>query len=111
MAKHTEHDAGSLEKLIRFLKERPRYNNHYRCQGEVDKIVVWTDSDFAGCKKARKTTLGGMIVTGSQVLELRTNNQAAIALSSGEVEYCSTVRILQHGERAEQAMGLKGVAD
>ena len=50
-------------------------------------------------------------MTGSQVIDLRTNNQAAIALSSGEAEYCSTVKILQHGERAEQAMGLKGVAD
>ena len=86
MAKPTENDRGKLKKLIRFLKGCPRYINHYAYQDEVDRIVTWTDTDFAGCKKGRKSTSGGMMMLGTHVIKSWSTNQAVIALSSGEAE-------------------------
>ena len=86
MAKPTEKDRGRLKKLIRFLKGCPRYINHYEYQKPVENIVVWTDTDFAGYKKGRKSTSGGMLLHGTHVIKSWSTNQATIALSSGEAE-------------------------
>ena len=103
MGKPTERDRGRLKKFIRFLKGSPRYINHYCYQGAVDRIIVWIDTDFAGCKKGRKSTSGGMMMHGTHVIKSWSTNQATIALSSGEAEYYGMVR------GAGQGMGLKAI--
>ena len=105
MAHPTEEDKGRLKKLVRFLKGSPRYINHYCYQEAVDRIVVWTDTDFAGCRKGRKSTSGGMMMLGTHVIKSWSTNQAVIALSSGEAEYYGMVK------GASQAMGLKAMAE
>ena len=104
MAKPTEEDRGRLKKLVRFLKGSPRYINHYCYQEAVDRIVVWTDTDFAGCRKGRKSTSGGMMMLGTHVIKSWSTNQAVVALSSGEAEYYGMVK------GASQGMGLKAIA-
>ena len=104
MAKPTEKDRGRMKKLIRFLKGCPRYINHYEYQKPVENIVVWTDTDFAECKKGRKSTSGGMLLHGTHVIKSWSTNQATIALSSGEAEYYGMVK------GASQAMGLRAIA-
>ena len=105
MARPTEKDRGRLKKLVRFLKGCPRYINHRCYQKAVSKMVVWTDTDFAGCKKGRKSTSAGMMLHGSHLIKSWSTNQATIALSSGEAEYYGMVK------GASQAMGLKAIMD
>ena len=56
IAKPIEKDRGRLKKLVRFLKGCGRYMSHCCYQEAVNKVVVWTDTDFAGCKKGGKKT-------------------------------------------------------
>ena len=65
---------------------------HYRYQARPGEITAWTDSDFAGCMKSRKSTSAGVIMLGTHLIKTWSTNQAVIALSSGEAEYYSLVR-------------------
>ena len=55
-------------------------------------LSVYTDSDFAGCVKSRKSTSGGIALLGSHAIKSWSTNQAVVALSSGEAEYYSIVK-------------------
>ena len=67
-------------------------------------MEVWTDSDFAGNRKNRKSTSGGVLFHGKHLLKSWSTNQATIALSSGEAEYYAMVK------GASQAFGMAALA-
>ncbi len=67
-------------------------------------MVVWTDSDWAGCHEARKSTNGGVIVWGGHCLKSWSSTQDTVALASGEAEYFAMVR------GACQAIGMRELA-
>ena len=75
-----------LKRLLRYLKGRPRYRMLYAYQSHPGRITAWSDSDFAGCHKSRKSTSAGVLMLGGHVLKSWATNQAVIALSSGEAE-------------------------
>ena len=52
-------------------------------------MVLFTDSDHAGCLKARKSTSSSKLFCGSHVLRSTSTTQRVIALSSGESEFCA----------------------
>ena len=58
----------------------------------MNAIDVYTDTDWAGCVKTRKSTSGGGLVLGSHLIKSWSSTQSAIALSSGEAEYYGAVR-------------------
>ena len=64
----------------------------YRYQSCIRHVDVWVDSDYAGCRRTRKSTSGGMVLLGSHVVKQWSNAQNVIALPSGEAEYCSMVK-------------------
>ena len=53
---------------------------------------MWTDTDFGGCQKTRKSTSGGIIRHGKHIIKSWSTNQAVVALSSGEAEYYGMVK-------------------
>jgi hypothetical protein len=52
-----------------------------------NKLVAWSDTDFAGCGRTRRSTSGGVIAFGSHCLKTHSQTQETIALSSGESEF------------------------
>ena len=54
-------------------------------------MKVATDSDWAGCKRTRKSTNGGVIWLGNHCIKAWSVTQAALALSSAEAEYYAMV--------------------
>ena len=54
--------------------------------------MAWSDSDFAGCVKSRKSTSGGIILFGGCPIKTYCSLQAVRALSSGEAEYYAMVK-------------------
>ena len=50
------------------------------------------DTDYAGCRKTRKSTSGGVILLGQHFIKSWSITQAIIALSSGEAEYYGIVK-------------------
>ena len=55
-------------------------------------IKVFVDSNWAGCRKSRKPTSGGIIFFGDVAVRAWSGNQAVIALSSGEAEYYAALK-------------------
>ena len=67
MSEPTTDSWAKLKRAGRYLLCRPRYILLYKYQELPKGLTVWTDSDFAGCRKSRKSTSGGVIQLGSHV--------------------------------------------
>ena len=92
MSSPTNRDADALKRLCRYLLGRPRLILHYVWQSETKYVDVFSDSDWAGCIKTRKSTSGGALLRGSHVLKTWCGTQATVALSSAEAELVAAVR-------------------
>lgn len=64
----------------------------YGWQAEQEVIDVHSDATWAGCKRSRKSSSGGTICLGSQLLKSYSKTQAIIANSSGESELYGVIR-------------------
>ena len=55
-------------------------------------MVVFTDSDHAGCLKTRKSTSPSTLFYGSRMLRSTSTTQGVISLSSGESEFYALLK-------------------
>ena len=62
MAVPRKSDLVALRRLARYVLEVPRLVQCFRWQEPTREFVVFTDTDFAGCPRARQSTNGGAIV-------------------------------------------------
>ena len=92
MSTHKECDRVSAKRLGRYLIGKTRSVLHFEYQDHQAEVVVWSDTDFAGCRNERKSTSGGVIMFGSHCLKSWSLTQKLIALSSGEAEYYGLVK-------------------
>ena len=92
-----------LKSFGRYLKDKLRSQTLFEYQGRVSKITVWTDTDYAGCAKTRKSTSGGVVIIGGHMIKTWSSTQNVIALSSGEAECYGLVK------GAAQGLGAKAV--
>jgi hypothetical protein len=90
-----------LKKAARYLLSREAVQFNFRWQDEGAQLKIFTDSDWAGCTRSRKSTSGGVIMLGSHCLKTWCLTQGAIALSSAEAEYYAMV------EGATRGIGVK----
>ena len=86
MSNPTKKCWSKLKRLLRYLKGRPRYRMLYAYQSHPGRIAAWSDSEFAGCHKSRKSTSAGVLMLGGHVIKSWATNQAVIAVSSGKAE-------------------------
>ena len=68
MSDPQEGDDQIIKRIIRYLKGKPRVAIRYQFQEGTEKIVVYTDSDWAGDVKTRKSTSGGVVCRGSHTI-------------------------------------------
>ena len=73
-------------------------------QRHPSEITAWSDSEFAGCQKSRKSTSARVVMLGGHVIKSWATNQAVLALSSGEGEYYGIVKA------ASVALGIRSLA-
>ena len=66
-------------------------------------MLVYSDSDWAGCLRTRKSTSGGVLTFQGGILKTWSSTQASIAQSSGEAEYYALVRA------ASEALGMQSI--
>ena len=70
MAKPTKSGWTALKRLARYLIGCPRLVYMYPWQTmNTAEIQVYTDTDWAGCLKTRKSTSGGCMLLGSHLLK------------------------------------------
>ena len=86
MDQPTEWGVLALKRLARYLVGKPRLIWHYRWQQSLT-MDVYSDTDWAGCLRTRKSTSGGCVVMGeSHAIKTWSSTQQSTALSSGEAE-------------------------
>ena len=84
MAKPMESSRRKLVRVAKYLLHRPRLVMKYVWQDPVEHITTFSDANWAGCIKSRKSTSGGSIMIGSHLINTWSKTQANIALSSAE---------------------------
>ena len=52
-------------RLGKYLIGKQRFVCDYEYQEKYNKIDVWTDTDYAGCRETRKSTSGGVVLLGN----------------------------------------------
>ena len=97
MSKPEAQDWRAAQKLARYLKDHQRVVLAYKYQKLPSKVVVWPDTDFAGCGRTRRSTSGGVVMFGSRCLKTYSQTQETIAESSGDSEFCGIVKAATMG--------------
>ncbi len=87
-------DWNKLKRLARYLIGRPRLVQQFIYQDEYEakQLTTYTDSNWAGCKKTRKSTSAASIMIGKHCIKTYSKTQATVALSSAEAELYAVVR-------------------
>ncbi len=80
-----------MKRLCRYLSGLPRLVYVYR-QQEVELVDIYTDIDWAGRPKTRKSTSGGCLMLGRHTLKHWSSTQVGVSLSSGEAEFHGVVK-------------------
>ena len=93
----TQRDQSALKRLGRFLVHCPRLLHRFPWQSKPSKLVIESDSDFAGDLKTRKSTSGLVAVLGQHSVAFRSKTQSIIALSTGEAELYALVGAISSG--------------
>ena len=91
MAKPTSGTEVGLKRVIRYVRGHPRCWNLMRWNSG-NELKVLTDSDWAGDKESRKSTSGGCLLLGQNVIGHWSKMQSNVALSSGEAELNAAVK-------------------
>ncbi len=86
MSAPTEKSLVAIKRLGRFLEGHRRLVYSYPWQS-ASRIEVYSDTDWAGCQRTRKSTSGGCLMLGSHLIKSWSSTQQAVALSSGEAEF------------------------
>ena len=91
MSAPTEVSLAALKRLGRYLEGRRRLVYTYPWQS-ADHIEAYSDTDWAGCPRTRKSTSGGCLMLGKRLIKSWSSTQGLVSLSSGEAEYYGVVK-------------------
>ena len=94
----------ALKRLVRFLKGSPRCLVVYHRQAEQPIVDVFSDSDWAGCAKTRRSTLSSYVMLGAHLLAASATTQNVVVTSSGEAEFYALTK------SASRALGAVAMA-
>ena len=92
MSKPTTGSLRRLKRLGQYLKGKPRLVWSFDMQSECTTIDIYSDSDWAGCRRSLKSSSGGTIMVGKHCIKTWSKTQAVIAKSSAEAELYGVVR-------------------
>ena len=92
MFKPTTGSLWRLQRLGQYLKGKPRLAWKYAMQAPCLELDLFTDSDWAGCRKSWKSSSDGAIMVGQHCSKTWSKTQAIIAKLSAEAELYGVVR-------------------
>ncbi|CAE7848057.1 RE1 [Symbiodinium necroappetens] len=77
----------ALRRLARYVKGTAGYGVWLPAGGDTDSLQVASDTDWASCKKTRKSCAGGVFMWGGCLIGSYSRGLSMICLSSGEAEF------------------------
>jgi len=84
----------ATKRVLRYLKETSGMALVY---GSVDKLIGYTDSDFAGDLNDRKSTSGYVCTLAGAAVLWKSKKQSLVSLSSTEAEYIACSEAIREG--------------
>ena len=108
MATPTRKSWMKLKRLARYLMQYPKLVLKFEKVDKIEKkdvIEVYSDSDWAGCLRTRRSTSGGVAAINGTAAKSCSSTQATIAQSSGEAEYYAMARA------AAEGLGMKSLME
>ena len=97
MARPEKGDERKLLRAVSYLRECPRWICTFRWQEPPGGLTVFTDSNWGGCVRSRRSTSGGVAFHGNHVLIHWSRTQQLVALSSAEAELNASIKAGQEG--------------
>ena len=97
MSRPTSRSWDKLTRVVKYLVKNPRMIISFNWQEAEREIQVYSDANWAGCHKTRKSTSGGVIMVGGHVIKTWSRNQSTVALSSAESEFNATIKAAAEG--------------
>ena len=94
----------ALKRLVRFLKGSSRCVVVYGRQAELQVVDVFSDSDWTGCTKTRRSNSSSYVMLGGHLLASSAATQNVVATSSSEAEFYALTK------SASRALGAVAVA-
>ncbi len=101
MATPTQGAWRKLKELGRYLISKPRCVWVFKWANYTGNIRVYTDANWAGCTKTRRSTSAGVLMLGQHVIKTWSRTQQTVALSSAEAELYAA------GRGGQEAKGLQ----
>ena len=105
MSKPTKNTLKIVQRIARYLQTHPLRPQLFRWQCDPKELCTYTDADWAGCERTRRSTSGGVVLRGQHVIKAWSRTQSGIALSSGEAELVAVVK------GSTETLGLKRLAE
>ena len=97
MSSPSRGDAKKLRRLARYLIEKPRVVWEFAWQVRPLNLRIFSDSDWAGCRRTARSTSGGVIMLGTHCLRGYSVTQKHVTLSSAEAELMALVKATAEG--------------
>uniref|UniRef100_A0A6N2KS35 Reverse transcriptase Ty1/copia-type domain-containing protein n=1 Tax=Salix viminalis TaxID=40686 RepID=A0A6N2KS35_SALVM len=85
----TEVHMMAVKRILRYIKGTSELGIHYRRGEEIEGIVAYSDSDYAGDLDDRRSTPGYVFMMGTGVVAWCSKKQAMVTLSTTEAEFIS----------------------
>ena len=91
MARPLKMHVKALRRLARYLVGAPRLIWQFGWQGH-EEIQVYSDANWAGCRRTARSTSGGSILRGKHCLRTWSATQKRVTLSSAESELAAATK-------------------
>ena len=91
MALPAELDLGALKRIGRLVVGHRRLV--CQCPWQTfARVDTYSDTDCAGCSKTKKSTSGGCLLVGTNLIKSLLSTQTSVSLSSGELDFHGVVK-------------------
>ena len=97
-----------LHRLARYLQGTREFGVWLPRSGEMDKLIIHSDTDWANCKKTRKSCACAMFMVGNCLIYSYARSLQMLCLSSGEAEFNGGVAACSEGIFMKEIFGFIG---